>query len=115
MAGVLLGTAFDCDPSDSPLSRLEELPSPEPLPDQEAGWREVGVFVGSLPAHQRLLVVLTFWLGLTERQIAHAIGVNQRTVNRRKAVTLEGLRSHYKGTRAATTQRPVKTVTNLAF
>ena len=65
-----------------------------PSPDQAANWSEMRLLVANLPLHQRLLVVLMYWRGLSESQVADALGVNQRTVNRRKAVTLEGLRSH---------------------
>ena len=48
--------------------------------------------VGGLPFEQRRLIEQLFWEERTETEVAHAMGTNQSTVNRRKHAILNGLR-----------------------
>ncbi len=88
-------TACECELDNSPFPDIEALPSSEHWPDQAAARREVALLVTTLPRHRQWLVLHLYWLGLSESQVANVIGVDQRTVNRRKAETLDELRSHF--------------------
>jgi RNA polymerase sigma factor (sigma-70 family) len=48
--------------------------------------------VGALPAEQRRLIEQLFWQERTEAEVAHSMGTNQSTINRRKQAILNGLR-----------------------
>jgi len=50
--------------------------------------------VGALPAEQRRMIEQLFWEERTETEIAHALGTNQSTINRRKRTILNGLRTN---------------------
>jgi len=49
--------------------------------------------VGALPAKQRRLIEQLFWEERTETEVADAMDTNQSTINRRKRVILNGLRT----------------------
>ncbi len=48
--------------------------------------------VGALPAEERQLIEQLFWKERTETELAHALGTNQSTINRRKWTILGNLR-----------------------
>ena len=52
-------------------------------PSERAGWREVRERIGRLPDDERTVFHLRFYLGLTHRETADALGVSEKTVKRR--------------------------------
>ena len=93
---------FESEPDE--LRLLEEIPTPEPGPDQAAVERELDLLMMVLPVHQRSLVVRLYWLGLTETQEAKTSGVSQCIVNRRKLAALGELRNQFAINRIAAAQ-----------
>ncbi|MFJ5925477.1 SigB/SigF/SigG family RNA polymerase sigma factor [Kitasatospora sp. NPDC092948] len=54
-------------------------------------------FLSRLPERERTVLLLRFWGGLTQSEIAHEIGVSQMHVSRILAATLTGLRQQIEG------------------
>ncbi|WP_232734001.1 SigB/SigF/SigG family RNA polymerase sigma factor [Kitasatospora sp. CB02891] len=54
-------------------------------------------FLSRLPERERTVLLLRFWGGLTQSEIAHEIGVSQMHVSRILAATLTGLREQIEG------------------
>ncbi|GAA2112949.1 RNA polymerase sigma factor SigF [Kitasatospora saccharophila] len=61
-------------------------------------------FLNRLPERERTVLLLRFWGGLTQSEIAAEIGVSQMHVSRILAATLTGLREHIEGTAAGTAE-----------
>lgn len=73
--------------ADNGWEALEALPGTDPSPDVIAASGDVARLVGDvladLPEHLRIPVVLRYWSGLSEREIATAIGRRPGTVKSR--------------------------------
>ena len=54
-------------------------------------------FLNRLPERERTVLLLRFWGGLTQSEIATEIGVSQMHVSRILAATLAGLRRQIEG------------------
>ena len=83
------------------LRAATELPSGDAAPSPEAAFlsaeqreRLLGA-VNELPEDQRNVVSLRFFVGLSELEVAEALGVPQGTVKSRTARALERLRESY--------------------
>lgn len=61
----------------------------EPPPDEAAHVREL---VASLPPREQNLLLLRYWIGLSHKEVAHALDLPEGTVRRQCAEVLENLR-----------------------
>lgn len=61
----------------------------EPPPDEAAQVRE---WVASLPPREQNLLLMRYWIGLSHRELAHALDLPEGTVRRQCAEVLEKLR-----------------------
>ncbi|MFJ1756933.1 SigB/SigF/SigG family RNA polymerase sigma factor [Kitasatospora sp. NPDC088134] len=78
---ALINRLGDCDPA-LELAELRVAAKP---------------FISRLPERERTVLLLRFWGGLTQSEIAAEIGVSQMHVSRILAATLEGLRAQIEG------------------
>lgn len=80
----------------------ERLAAREPSAEEQsltlADLADLRELVGRLPARERLAVVMRFWLGAREREIAAALGVTTRTVRNLLGRAYARLRRDYTGT-----------------
>jgi RNA polymerase sigma-70 factor (sigma-E family) len=75
-------------------SRLLGPPRPEPLLDERVSERDaVTDLVGSLPTRQRAAVVLRYWAGLSDHEIAATLGCSVGTVKSQISRALAALRT----------------------
>ncbi|QKW24046.1 SigB/SigF/SigG family RNA polymerase sigma factor [Kitasatospora sp. NA04385] len=100
-----LDSLRDDDPDDAGSALVNRLGSCDP----ELEVAELRVmakpFLNQLPERERTVLLLRFWGGLTQSEIAAEIGVSQMHVSRILATTLAGLREHIEGTAADTAAR----------
>ena len=75
---------------DAPLSALSDVAADEPGSDDRLG---VLLALRSLPVGQRQVRVLRYFEGLSETEIAAALGIRTGTVKSRAARGLDALRS----------------------
>lgn len=59
--------------------------------------RDVHRALGTLPVEERRLIEQLFWEERTQTEVAHAMGINQATISRRKQAILNGLRIKLSG------------------
>lgn len=71
--------ALDC-PRDS-FEGLSFLPGPDLLENFEQDFGDIHEALEGLPAHVRSYCVLRFWYGMTEPEIADALGVPRKMLN----------------------------------
>ena len=64
----------------TPPERLAEVASSEQSALLREGQRELIAALGALPARRREAIVLRYWLGLSESEIAAAMGISPGTV-----------------------------------
>jgi RNA polymerase sigma factor (sigma-70 family) len=84
------------------LSRASE-PEPAPSPDRAltvAETRdEVTAALATLPTRMREVLVLRYWSGLSEKEIAHTLGISEGTVKSTASRALDRLEIALGGTR----------------
>ena len=76
-----------------PTDKLDELPAPVPDdPDEHA---HVRALVRGLGATEQNLLLLRYWIGLSHKEVAQALGLPEGTVRRKCAEALNGLREEW--------------------
>ena len=73
------------------LSSIERLNDSARSNDQNAAYEDLREAIESLSESNRWLVTQLFWNGQTEVDIAHALGIGRRAVNKRKHAALQSL------------------------
>jgi RNA polymerase sigma-70 factor, ECF subfamily len=77
------------------VENLDEIAGAAPQePDDHA---HVRALVQGLPESEQNLLLLRYWIGLSHKEVAQAVGLPEGTVRRRCAETLEKLRERWDG------------------
>ena len=88
--------AYSTTSLDTPIGEDVTLADTLSIPETELegaeGWADVGPHLAKLPEREQRIIVLRFFRGLTQTEIAEAIGVSQMHVSRLLARALQKLR-----------------------
>jgi RNA polymerase sigma-70 factor (ECF subfamily) len=77
------------------VENLDELPVAAPVePDDHA---QVRALVKTLPESEQNLLLLRYWIGLSHKEVAHALGLPEGTVRRQCAEALDKIRERWEG------------------
>lgn len=79
-------------PVGSDVTLADTLSMPQTELEGAEGWADVGPHLAKLPERERRIIVLRFFRGLTQTEIAEAVGVSQMHVSRLLARALRKLR-----------------------
>lgn len=78
-----------------PVEDVEALAGAAPQePDDHA---HVRALVHSLPEREQNLLLLRYWIGLSHKEVAHALGLPEGTVRRQCAEALDQIRERWEG------------------